>query len=106
MKAEGPALAMIPARVIAETEGEFAVFNGRAGLELPDNLRAGMIPASETIDRQLCYGKRIAARRLGLGAGKGHEGRARRLHDRAPALAPSPFGLACAERYAAELGAL
>lgn len=135
---KGEATALAVAQVIEDTGGRLAVFNGRAGLELPDTLRAGcvgIIPATESIDRQarifdlmrrgdaeaeaeaerlyreilpmltfvmdsmaplLCYGKRIAARRLGLGE----------VHDRAPALAPTPFGLACAERYAAALGDL
>jgi 4-hydroxy-tetrahydrodipicolinate synthase len=133
---KGEATALAVSQVIEETGGELSVFNGRAGLELPDVLRAGcvgIIPASESIDRQarifdlmasgrpdgeaerlyreilpmlafvmdsmdplLCYGKRIAARRLGLGP----------VHDRAPALTPTRFGLACAERYAATLGEL
>jgi 4-hydroxy-tetrahydrodipicolinate synthase len=121
--------------VIAETGGRVTVFNGRGGLELTDNLRAGcagMIPAVDTFDRQArifdlfaagreaeaesiyrevlpaivfvmqsldtlhCYGKRLAARRLGLGA----------VHDRMPALAADAFGLQCVERYAAALGPL
>jgi dihydrodipicolinate synthase/N-acetylneuraminate lyase len=136
LKGEGTALAV--SQVIEETGGELAVFNGRAGVELPDVLRAGcvgIIPASESIDYQarifdlmasgrpddeaeaerlyqeilpmlvflmdsmaplLCYGKRIAARRLGLGP----------VHDRAPAMTPTSFGLACAERYAVALGDL
>jgi 2-keto-3-deoxy-L-arabinonate dehydratase len=54
VKAEATALAL--GRVIDELAGRFIVFNGRAGLELPDNLRAGahgMIPGLETIDRQV-----------------------------------------------------
>ncbi len=53
LKGEGPALLI--RRTIEETEGKLAVFNGRAGLELTDNLRAGcagMIPGSETADVQ------------------------------------------------------
>lgn len=133
LKGEGPALDI--RRVIEETAGEVAVFNGRGGLELTDNLRAGcagMIPAPECVDVQvrifdlmatgipedaveaeqlyreilplvvfvmqsvdtlLCYGKRVAARRLGLGE----------VYDRAAALSPTPFGLAAAERHAAGL---
>jgi 4-hydroxy-tetrahydrodipicolinate synthase len=133
LKGEGPALAI--RRVIEETGGRVTVFNGRGGLELTDNLRAGcagMIPAADTFDRQArifdlfeagreveaeltyrevlpaivfvmqsldtlhCYGKRLAARRLGLGA----------VHDRMPALAADVFGLQCVERYAAALGPL
>jgi 4-hydroxy-tetrahydrodipicolinate synthase len=133
LKGEGPALAI--RRSIEALAGALAVFNGRGGLELPDNLRAGcagMIPATDTFDWQvrvfermragdeagaeriyrdvlpaivfvmqsldtlICYGKRIAALRLGLVE----------VHDRAPCLAPDAFGLACARRYAAVLGPL
>jgi 4-hydroxy-tetrahydrodipicolinate synthase len=133
LKGEGPALVI--RRVIEQTGGQITVFNGRGGLELTDNLRAGcagMIPATDTFDRQArvfdlfaagreaeaeqlyretlpaivfvmqsldtlhTYGKRIAALRLGLGE----------VHDRAPALAPEAFGLACARRYADALGPL
>jgi 4-hydroxy-tetrahydrodipicolinate synthase len=133
LKGEGPALAI--RRSIEALAGALAVFNGRGGLELPDNLRAGcagMIPATDTVDRQvrvfekmrageeagaeriyrevlpaivfvmqsldtlICYGKRIAALRLGLAE----------VHDRGPCLAPDAFGLACAGRYAAALGPL
>ncbi|HEY0920486.1 dihydrodipicolinate synthase family protein [Devosia sp.] len=135
LKAEGPALY---AHAVIEAVGDrLQVFNGRGGLELTDNLRAGcagMIPAMDSADVQaaifdlmqqgdqasegeaerlyarilpmtvfvmqsldsfLCYGKRITARRLGLGP----------VHDRAPFLAPTPTGLAWAERYAAALPA-
>jgi 4-hydroxy-tetrahydrodipicolinate synthase len=57
-----------------------------------------MLPAvvfiMQSLEHLVCYGKRIAAARLGLGE----------VHDRAPALAPTPFGLACVERFARELG--
>jgi len=124
--------------VIEAVRGGLAVFNGRGGLELPDNLRAGcagMIPAADTFDYQvrifelmrraterderaaqeiyqrilpaivftlqsldtlICYGKRIAALRLGLSD----------VHDRAPSLAPTEFGMDCARRYADMLGPL
>jgi 4-hydroxy-tetrahydrodipicolinate synthase len=133
LKGEGPAIAI--RQVIEEAGERVTVFNGRGGLELIDNLRAGcagMIPASDTFDRQArifdllresapaqaealyrevlpaivfvmqsldtlhTYGKRIAAMRLGLGE----------VFDRAPALAPSAFGMTCAQRYAAALGTL
>jgi 4-hydroxy-tetrahydrodipicolinate synthase len=135
LKGEGPVLAV--RSVIEAVRGGLAVFNGRGGLELPDNLRAGcagMIPATDTFDYQvrifdlmrasqrdereaeeiyekilpaivytlqsldtlICYGKRIAALRLGLPE----------VHDRAPALAPTEFGMACARRYADMLGPL
>ncbi len=134
LKAEGSA--MLIRRTIEQTEGKLVVLNGRAGLELPDNLRAGasgMIPGAETcdvlarvwaglqgdahaaeqaealyrdalplltflmqsIDQIVCYGKRLLARRIGLGT----------VHDRAPAQAPTAFGLACLERHAARLPA-
>ena len=134
LKGEGPAVTI--RAVIEATSGALAVFNGRNGLELPDNLRAGcagIIPTPETCAAQvrifelmrsgapedeaeaerlyreilplltfvmqsvphlICYGKRIAAWRLGL----------ERVHDRAPCLAPSDFGLDCAGRYADGLG--
>ena len=131
LKAEGPAT--VVQDVVARTGGRLAVLNGRGGLELPDNHRAGaagMIPAPDCFDVQVriwaamgagqeaeaerlyasvlpaivfamqgvphlvCYGKRLVAARLGLGA----------VHDRAPAMAPTPFGLACVERFAAALG--
>lgn len=136
VKGEGPVLAV--RSVIEAVRGGLAVFNGRGGLELPDNLRAGcvgMIPAADTFDYQvrifelmrraterderaaeeiyqkilpaivftlqsldtlICYGKRIAALRLGLAE----------VHDRAPALAPTEFGMDCARRYADMLGPL
>jgi 2-keto-3-deoxy-L-arabinonate dehydratase len=136
LKGEGPVLTI--RRVIEAMEGRLAVFNGRGGLELPDNLRAGcagMIPATDTFDYQvrvfelmrrtgghdermaeeayqrilptivftlqsldtmICYGKRIAALRLGLPE----------VHDRAPALHPTEFGIDCARRYVDMLGRL
>ncbi|MBL8590696.1 MAG: dihydrodipicolinate synthase family protein [Methylobacteriaceae bacterium] len=136
VKAEGSALFV---QALGEaTQGAMAIFNGRCGLELTDNLRAGahgMIPGIDMIDVQarvydlmrsgapadeaeaerlyasilplivfliqsidnlLCYGKRVAARRLDLGP----------VHDRAPAQAPHPAGLAWAERLSARLGPL
>jgi 4-hydroxy-tetrahydrodipicolinate synthase len=133
LKGEGPVLQI--RRVIEETEGRLAVFNGRAGLELTDNLRvgcAGMVPGVDFMDRQarafelmragkeseaeavyreilpgivfvmqsidhlVCYGKRLAALRLRLGA----------VYDRPPAQAPDSFGLDCTRRYATALGPL
>ncbi len=52
-KLECPAVDL--AEMVRSTEGRFAVFNGRCGLELPDNLRggaAGMVPGIETVDLQ------------------------------------------------------
>jgi 2-keto-3-deoxy-L-arabinonate dehydratase len=133
VKGEGPAITI--GRTAAAVAPRLRVLNGRGGLELPDNLRAGcagLIPATDTFDFQvriyeamrsgdevlaerlyrevlpaivfvmqsldtlLCYGKRLAALRLGLD----------QVHDRQPALLPTPFGLACVRRYADALGPL
>lgn len=133
LKGEGSAVEI--QGVVEATGGKLAVFNGRGGLELTDNLRAGcagLIPAPDCFDYQvriyeafrsgriadadalyrhilpgitfvmqsipalLCYGKRLTALRLGLDAAL--------VHDRAPALAPTSFGLEVTERLAAELG--
>jgi 4-hydroxy-tetrahydrodipicolinate synthase len=133
VKGEGPAITI--ARTIEAVGDRLPVLNGRGGLELPDNLRAGcagLIPATDTFDHLarvyhamregdealaeglyrhvlpaivfvmqslgtlICYGKRLAALRLGLSG----------VHDRAPALQPTTFGLACVQRYAASLGPL
>lgn len=133
LKGEGPVIAI--QRLIEETAGVFDIFNGRAGLEITENLRAGcagMIPAPECFDVQvkiyelmnkgtpaaeaeaellyreilplitllmtsienfLCYGKRLVARRLGI----------KEVHNRQPAQAPTPFGLAAVERASAFL---
>lgn len=53
MKAEGPIVAV--KRFLEALGGEMAIFNGRGGLELVDNLVAGcagMIPAPETLPLQ------------------------------------------------------
>ena len=47
-----------------------------------------------TIDHLLCYGKRLAARRIGLGA----------IHDRGPAQAPHPLGMRVLDHWSAGLG--
>lgn len=54
LKGEAPANAI--RSLIEDTDGVFRVFNGRGGLELTDNLRAGcvgMIPAPECFDVQI-----------------------------------------------------
>lgn len=133
LKGEGPALVI--RRVIEQTDGQVTVFNGRGGLELVDNLRAGcagMIPATDTFDRQArifdlhAAGREAEAEQLyreTLPAivfvmqsldtlhTYGKRIAAQRLglgqvHDRVPALAPEAFGLACARRYADALGPL
>ena len=132
LKGEGSALQI--ADTIKAVDGALNVLNGRGGLELTDNLRAGcvgMIPAPEcadvqvriyelmkagnedeaerlyadilplitflmqSVDQFLCYGKRLTARRLGLGE----------VHDRAPFQRPTNLGLAIMERYSRALGA-
>ena len=50
----------------------------------------------QSVETLVCYGKRIAAARLGIEA----------VHDRAPGLTPSAFGLDCVRRYASHLGPL
>jgi dihydrodipicolinate synthase/N-acetylneuraminate lyase len=118
--------------VIDATAGRLPVLNGRGGLELTDNFRAGcagMILAPDTIDKQvaiwralqaghdadaerlyeqvlpsivfimqsieslICYGKRVFAARAGLP-----------VHDRAPAMRPTPLGLDLVANHAARLG--
>lgn len=132
IKAESSAVDI--AELIARTSGRLAIFNGRGGLELIDNLRAGVsgfilapdaidhavaamrhfeqgdVAAAEEIYAQaapsivfvmqsietlVCYGKRLFAARAGLD-----------VHDRAPALRPTAFGLDCVARHAAKLGPL
>ena len=51
--------------------------------------------AMQSVDQFLCYGKRVAARRLGLGE----------VFDREPCQRPEPLGLRAIERYAAALPA-
>ena len=46
-----------------------------------------------SIDHLLCYGKRLAARRIGLGA----------VHDRTPAHRPTDFCLEVMERWSRDL---
>jgi len=135
LKGEMPAVDI--ARLIEVTDGAFRILNGRGGMELPDNLRAGcvgMIPAPDCFERQielfaawqdgdearaeaiyreisgaivfamqsiahlLTYGKRLTALRLGLDFDQ--------VHDRAPTMAPSDFGLAATRRFADALGPL
>jgi 4-hydroxy-tetrahydrodipicolinate synthase len=120
-------------RLVEATEGRLTVFNGRAGLELPDCLRAGcagMIPAPECADVQarvfdlFAAGEVAAAeaeyRRIlpmiafamqGVATflcyGKRMTGWRMGLPEvveRPPALPPTRFGLDLARRYAAELG--
>jgi len=130
LKGEAPATEI--RQFIELTEGLVPVFNGRGGLELTDNLRAGcaglilapdlidhavriynlfrtgdeaaaerdyaaILPAivfvMQSLESLICYGKRLFAARAGIVA-----------HDRAPALRPTPFGLAAIQRFAKQLG--
>jgi 4-hydroxy-tetrahydrodipicolinate synthase len=131
VKAEGPAstcIAPLAEAMGGATGGTLRLFNGRAGIDLTDSLRAGchgLIPGGETcdvqaaiyelmrageadeadrrfaeilpllsflmlsIDQLICYGKRLAARRLGMS----------QVHDRTPAQAPTDFGLRSLARW-------
>ena len=133
VKAESTAL--VVAGVIEELRGRMKVFNGRAGFELLDNLRAGvdgMIPGTETIDLQVGIeratrdGKESLAEELyrkllpvvafmmqGLSTFLlyGKLIAAYRLgiapsENRIPSDTATPTGLAWAKRFAAELGPL
>jgi len=131
LKGEGSALDIHGA--IEATKGRLDVFNGRGGLELTDNLRAGckgMIIAPELVDAQVqvyealqhgdeAKAERIYAEILPLVTFLmqsveqflcyGKRVTARRLgianvHDRMPAQLPTDFGLSSMDRYAAALG--
>lgn len=133
LKGEGSSI------VLAETVSKIGhlmpVLNGRGGLELLDNLRAGcagmivapdcfdwqqriykafangdearaeqlyreVLPAivfvMQSLDTLICYGKRIAAWRMGFEV----------EYDRDPALRPTQFGLEAARRFAQRLGSM
>jgi 4-hydroxy-tetrahydrodipicolinate synthase len=132
LKGEGPAVTIRATIERLRALGQaLPVFNGRGGQEIVDNLRAGcagLIVAPDTFDWQAaiyqafaegdiaraeslyapllpaivfvmqsldtltCYGKRIAAWRLGFDV----------AHDRG--VAPTAFGLECAQRFVASLG--
>jgi 2-keto-3-deoxy-L-arabinonate dehydratase len=87
VKAEASAVAV--GRMIGALEGRMAVFNGRAGLELTDNIRAGvagMIPGIETVDLQVAVERAMRA---------GDEARAEALYrDMLPALVFAMQGVA------------
>ncbi|MGB7300158.1 MAG: dihydrodipicolinate synthase family protein [Burkholderiaceae bacterium] len=121
-------------RIIQAVDGRMTVLNGRAGLELTDNLRAGcegFILAADTADvgirvleawgRGDCVGA-DAYYRQGLPAitfvmqslehlityGKRLYGLrvSEAIYDRAPCMAPTSFGVACVQRWADDLGRL
>ena len=114
--------------LIARLGGDIAVLNGRGGLEMTDCLRAGVqgfivapdvlpgvrrcwqawvagdfegaeaayaafLPAAlfgmQSLEHLMCYGKRIFAARAGL-----------TVHDRAPAMRPTEFGLSLVRHWA------
>lgn len=133
VKAESTAL--VVAGVVEALGGRMKVFNGRAGLELLDNLRAGvdgMIPGIETVDLQVAIERALRAgdeaeaealyRRLLPAVAFMMQGlptfllygkriAAERLgiepcHGRVPSEIATPIGLAWARRFAAELGPL
>lgn len=131
LKGEGPALEI--QQQIEAVGSALQVFNGRGGLEFPDNLRAGcagLIPAPDAVDRLVPLYEAFR---------RGDEADAERIYaevlpcitfvmqsiatllcygkrivawrlgvdtvyDRQPALAPTRFGLECAKRYADQLG--
>jgi 2-keto-3-deoxy-L-arabinonate dehydratase len=130
IKGEGPATEI--RHLIEVTQGRLPVMNGRGGLELADNLRAGcagFILAPDTIDHALRVRERFRA-----GDEAGAEAAYREvlpaivfimrsieslicygkrifgaragiaIHDRGPALRPSAFGLAFVAKYAETLG--
>jgi 2-keto-3-deoxy-L-arabinonate dehydratase len=130
IKGEGAATEI--RHLIEVTQGRLPVMNGRGGLELADNLRAGcagFILAPDTIDHALRVRERFRA-----GDEAGAEAAYREvlpaivfimrsieslicygkrifgaragiaIHDRGPALRPSAFGLAFVAKYAETLG--
>ncbi|HWU93640.1 MAG: dihydrodipicolinate synthase family protein [Devosia sp.] len=133
VKAESTALTV--AGVVAEIAGRMQVFNGRGGLELLDNYRAGvngMIPGTETVDIQVGIERAYRAgnealaeelyRKLLPAIAFAMQGlstfllygkliAAERLGivpsgNRIPSETATPTGLAWAKRFAAELGPL
>ncbi len=131
LKGEGPATLI--AEIVTATEGRLAVFNGRGGLELPDNFRAGcagLIPAPDCFDVQVAAweamrgGREEEAERLYAAIAPaivfvmqsiehlvcyGKRLVAARLglgpvFERAPGLAATPFGEAAVARFTDRLG--
>ena len=130
LKAEGSALTI--RGVIEATGRRLAVFNGRNGLELPDNLRAGcagMIPGPETAatqsriyhlmqedkvdEAERLYRAILPALTFVMQSIPALHCYGKRLvaaqlglesvHDREPGIAPTDFGLACLARFVADL---
>jgi 4-hydroxy-tetrahydrodipicolinate synthase len=93
----GGCTGMIPAIESADIQARIFDLMRRGEAAEAERLYAAILPMivfmMQSLDSFLCYGKRIAATRLGLGP----------VHDRAPAPAPTPQGLDWAARYAAAL---
>lgn len=130
LKCEAPAT--LVAEVVARTAGQVAVFNGRGGLELPDNLRAGcagLVPAPDCFEAQVRIYELMRAGREAEAEALYREilpaiafvmqsvdhlicyGKrlvaARmgiKVYDRAPGLAATAFGEAAVARFARALG--
>jgi 2-keto-3-deoxy-L-arabinonate dehydratase len=131
IKAEGSAL---ETRALIELiGGRMAVFQGRGGLELTDNLRAGcagIVPSVESAaiqarifrlmqtgrdedaaEAERLYGKILPLITFLMQSVDQFLCYGKRLgiaevHDRAPAQAPTPFGRACLERHAIALDSI
>lgn len=132
---KGEAPSVIIERTIAQAGGAWPVLNGRGGLELLDNLRAGcagMILAPDTCHEQQLIAAHLAAGRVAEAEAEyarilpaivfvmqsldtlvvyGKRIAAWRMgfdvqHDRRVAFPPTAFGLAAARRYADALGPL
>jgi 4-hydroxy-tetrahydrodipicolinate synthase len=88
---------MIPAPECFDVQVRIYEAMRRGDVEEAERLYRGILPlivfAMQSVDQFLCYGKRVTARRLGLGP----------VHDRQPAQAPTPLGLELMERHAAAL---
>lgn len=99
VKAESSAVGV--ATLIEKLGGQMAVFNGRAGLELTDNFRAGvagMIPGMDTIDLQVAVETAMRA---------GDQAQAEALYQKMlPAVAFAMQGLAHLVLYGKHIAAL
>jgi 2-keto-3-deoxy-L-arabinonate dehydratase len=132
IKAEGSAVEI--ARLIALTQGRLPIFNGRGGLELADNLRAGcagFILAPDLIDCALgafrhfaegrveeadrAYAAMLPAATFVMQSLETLIAYGKRLfalragldvHDRAPAMRPDEFGLRLVAEHAGRLGTI
>ncbi len=88
---------MIPAPECFDVQVRIFDAMRRGEVEEAERLYRGILPliifTMQSVDQFLCYGKRVAARRLGLGP----------VFDRQPAQAPTRLGLELMERHAAAL---